>query len=381
MQRSLKKRASKGPADLKRMTPSERVAALVDEGVLDEDDAVLLDDRWAEALDGMAESVIGSFPVPLGVARHFVIDGVPRLVALATEERSVVAAASKGAKLALPNGFATRTAPRTNVRGHILFSRLPEAKAAFTRLLHAREEIADEMCRAFGPTDHGRGFRDLDFRLRESGDGDLVTITLSADSGEAMGANKITRMAERLAATAGGIVGVRHAAAICTNRDSGWHVAARAVWPARSLGDALIGRILDLQRWAEVDADRAVTHNKGIMNGVTAVCLATGQDTRAVEASAHSGAAADRYRPLTRYRKNDEGDLEGEMFLWLPIGTKGGATRHPMAAISRKIMRVANARELAAVCAAVGLAQNFAALRALADEGIPGSHERLAHKE
>jgi len=331
----------------------------------------------AELCDGLIENSVGTVPVPLGVATNFVINGRERLVAMATEERSVVAAASKGAKLCRPAGFSVEVS-RPLTFAQILYSGLESPKKTAADVEADAANILDELRRHDPLVKHGGGLVAIWTKITPSERGPLLIVELSMVACEAMGANIATRFAEMAATRLEPITGRRRTAAICDNRRSGWRVRAEAVWSGPGIDGGVIGGILDLQAWAEADVCRAVTHNKGVMNGVTAVALAAGQDTRAIEAANHAAAAGDgKYRPLTGYRREGTGGVRGEINLLLPIGVVGGATSLPLAAQCRRLMDADSAAELAEVIGAVGLAQNFAALRALADEGLPAGHRRL----
>jgi len=384
---------------LRGLDPRRRQDAIAAAGIIAAEDLSLFQENtlldWAEKYGSLIENAIGAVPVPLGLAGNFIVNGQDRLIAMATEERSVVAAASKAAKLCRPLGFSA-VCVRTGSVAQILYAGLEQPEAAAVaveeRLGLIRAEIRakhDTMAK------RGGGLREIWTRMIPGARGRLLLVELSLDPDEAMGANAVTRMAEKVAELLEPVIGRRRTAAICDNRRSGWRVRASAVWPNACFADGLAERILDLQAWAEGDPCRAVTHNKGIMNGVIAVALATGQDTRAIEAANHAHAVrAGDCRPLSAFGRDRNGDLWGKIDLLLPVGTVGGATGHPVAACCRRLMGVGaiedagadparrfglnNAGVLAQIIGAVGLAQNFAALRSLADEGLPAGHSRLA---
>lgn len=346
-----------------------------------------------DAAEKFIENAVGAFPVPLGVATNFIVNGKERLVAMATEERSVVAAASYAAKLCRDTGgFTVEVGPNVS-RGQILFVSASFADGVDDEIRILAGRTAAELDREEGPMrKHGGGLVNDGFgpgvlaRWLDGGDGrpHMLVIDFEMHVADAMGANVVTRFGEKLASRLESLLGVRRTAVICSNDLAYLHgapVRARATWPISADGERVADDVIRLQRWAEIDDFRAVTHNKGIMNGVSAVALATGQDVRAIEAAAHAAAthmtsAPHRYAPLTRYRRTREG-IEGTLELRVPLGTVGGATSHPTAAWYRKLMGVENVRDLAAIVGAVGLAQNFAALRSLADEGITEAHVRL----
>lgn len=326
------------------------------------------------------ENAIGHYPLHFCVAEHLVVNGAPRLVALATEEVSVVAGLCKAAKIGAASGGVTVTVSKRNtVRGQILFHHVlrPEYK------VHQIEEYGDGFIHAAHRTwdpmvKYGGGLRALHPKLVLDGSGrPTIAVTIEADTGEAMGANIITYMGDRLAEDMRKklIDAISHTT-ICSNHRSGWHAVAQGTWDIGDFG--VVARMMDNQALAEQDIDRAVTHNKGVMNGISGVATATGNDVRAVEACLHGQAASHGgIRPLTRLENRMSSVVRGTLEVTLPIGTVGGATNEPIARIARKIMGVTTARDLAGIVSAVGLTQNVAALRMLAKEGVMGSHRRL----
>ncbi|WP_267283920.1 hydroxymethylglutaryl-CoA reductase, degradative [Amycolatopsis thermoflava] len=336
----------------------------------------------AGAADHMIENVVGILGVPLGVATNFVVNGADVLVPMATEEASVVAAASNAAKIArVHGGFRTSsTAPIMQAQVQIVGVSDPEAGRV--RLLEARDELI-ELANAQDEklVEFGGGVRDVAVRLVHSRAGTYVVAHLQVDVRDAMGANAVNTMAEAVAARAGEIAGGRPLLRILTNKADLRLSRARAVFDAETLGGpAVVDDIVHAAALAEADPYRAATHNKGIMNGISAVVLATGNDTRAVEAGAHSHAVADsgRYTSLSRFEKDADGNVVGTLELPMPVGLVGGATRvHPVAQAAVALLGVRTAAELAEIITAVGLAQNFAAVRALATEGIQRGHMSL----
>ncbi|MYW93622.1 hydroxymethylglutaryl-CoA reductase, degradative [Amycolatopsis rubida] len=335
-----------------------------------------------ELADHLIENVVGVLGLPLGVATNFVVNGREVLVPMATEEASVVAAASNSAKLARVHGgfFASSTAPIMQAQVQIVGAADPEAGRI--RLLEAREELI-ELADAQDPrlVEAGGGVRDLSVRVVPSRAGTYVVAHLQVDVRDAMGANAVNTMAEAVAQRAGAIAGGRTLLRILTNKADLRLARARAVFDAETLGGAeVVDDIVHAAALAEADPYRAATHNKGIMNGISAVVLATGNDTRAVEAGAHSHAVspAGRYTSLSRFEKNGDGDVVGTLELPMPVGLVGGATKvHPVAQAAIALLGVTSAAELAEIIAAVGLAQNFGAVRALATEGIQRGHMSL----
>jgi hydroxymethylglutaryl-CoA reductase len=332
--------------------------------------------------DHMIENVVGVMGLPLGVATNFVVNGREVLVPMVTEEASVVAAASNSAKVArIHGGFTTSsTAPVMQAQVQIVDVRDPAAGRV--RILEARDELI-ALADAQDPRllEFGGGVRDISVRVVESRAGTYVVVPLHVDVQDAMGANAVNTMAEAVAARAGEIAGGRPLLRILTNKADLRLSRARAVFDAGALGGAaVVDDIVHAAALAEADPYRAATHNKGIMNGISAVVLATGNDTRAVEAGAHSHAVSEhgRYTSLSRFEKDADGNVVGTLELPMPVGLVGGATRiHPVAQAAIALLGVTTAAELAEVVVAVGLAQNFGAVRALATDGIQRGHMAL----
>ncbi len=339
-----------------------------------------------EIADGMIENVVGSYALPFAVAANFIVDGTDVIVPMVVEEPSVVAAASNAARMARPSGFATESSTPSMI-GQIQVTHIPDAEAGADRLRAAAPELV-ELARALVPrmAERGGGPTSLDARvLATSGiDGGVVVAHLHVDCRDAMGANMVNTLcegiADRVAAIAHGTVGLR----ILSNLTDGRTVTVRCSIPDDALaaegiaGPDVRRAIAAASRFAESDPYRAATHNKGIMNGVDAVLVATGQDWRAVEAGAHAYAArSGTYRPLAVWREAT-GALAGELVMPLAVGTVGGAvTVHPGAKVALAIAKITTAERLAALAAAAGLATNLAALRALATEGIQRGHMAL----
>ncbi len=325
--------------------------------------------------ENLSENVIGVMSIPLGVATNLIVDGLDVLVPMATEESSVIAAVCNGAKACRSTGGVVTDLDPPHMIAQIQLKNIPDLGAAIEALTQKTSEIKDR-CDALDPTlvGLGGGFQTLD--LRHVGN-DLV-VHLVVDVRDAMGANAVNTMAEALApsmeAWTGGTVGLK----ILSNLADRRLARAKAVWRASEIGADVVDGIIDAFQFADADPYRAATHNKGIMNGISAVALATGNDTRALEAGAHAFASRDGYGPISRYRKTPDGDLEGEIELPTAVGIIGGATKaHPTAQIALKIMEATTAARLASIICATGLVQNFSALRALATEGIQRGHMSL----
>jgi hydroxymethylglutaryl-CoA reductase len=332
--------------------------------------------------DAMIENAIGTLALPFGVALNFQINGRDYLVPMATEEPSVVAAASHAAKRIRAGGGFCAEVDRSVMAAQVEVHGVTDPAGAVARLRAASGElIAAADAAAPGLTERGGGATEIE--ARDLGEGFVVTH-IYVDCCDAMGANLLNTVAEtlgpRIAELCGGELGLRILSNYCDRRCA--RIRARVPLEAlgcdRVPGDAAARGIAAASRFAELDAYRAVTHNKGIMNGVVAVAIATGNDSRAVEAAAHAFAGrTGRYRPLATWRLEPEG-LAGELTIPLALGVVGGALRaHRGARLSLDLLGVRSSADLAAVAAAAGLATNLAALRALATEGIQRGHMAL----
>ena len=330
-----------------------------------------------------SENVVGLHSLPFAVATNFIVNGREVLVPMSIEEPSVVAAAGNGAKLCRDTGGFSANADPPVMIGQIQLVGLKDAAAAAGKLNAARAEAL----KAAGPfaaniASYGGGLRGFVARAIETKRGPMVIAEFHVDVRDSMGANTVNTILEgvapKIAEMAGGSVRLR----ILTNLAVLRLARATAIWRRETIGEEAIEGILDAWAFADADIFRAATHNKGIMNGIDAVAVATGNDWRAVEAGAHAYAAmGGGYRPLTRYRKLPNGDLQGEIELPLAVGTIGGAIRSlPTAQAALSILGAKSAGELACIMASAGLAQNFAALRALSGEGIQRGHMELHAK-
>ncbi len=329
----------------------------------------------------MIENVVGIVPIPLGIAVNFLINDRDYLIPMAIEEPSVVAAASHAAKLARPSGGFKASSTEPLMIGQIQIVRPHSPRDAEKHILGSKKELLD-IANEKDPmlVSKGGGAKDLRVRVLPSFTGTMVIAELLVDCRDAMGANVVNTMAESIAPMieklADGKANLRIISNLADKR-----VARASVRITKEAlgGEAVVDGIVDAYAFAAADPYRCATHNKGVMNGVTAVCLATGNDTRAIEAGAHAYAArTGHYSPLTRWSKDENGDLEGSIEIPVAVGIIGGITAvHPTAKICLKILAVKTARELGEVMAAVGLAQNLAALRALATEGIQHGHMSL----
>jgi len=339
--------------------------------------------------DRMIENVIGTFPLPYGLAPNFNIDGKEYVVPFAIEEPSVVAAASNGAKLS--SGFTT-SADEAIMIGQIQVVGVKNGAEAAKKIESKKKELL-EFLQTVDPVlvRFGGGPRDIKCFALKTTRGDMVDVHILVDVKDAMGANAINTMTEKVFPKIEEITGGKVVLRIISNLAVYRLARAKTTWTKESLtestkgevkGEDVVEGILNAYEYATATQFRATTHNKGIMNGIDAVVIATGNDFRAIEAGAHSFASYKRtYQPLTKYYKDKDGNLVGEIELPLALGLVGGATKvHPMAQLSLKILGVKTAQELARIIAAVGLSQNFAALRALSTEGIQRGHMRLHAK-
>jgi hydroxymethylglutaryl-CoA reductase len=337
--------------------------------------------------DRMIENVVGVYGLPLGIAVNFLVNGRDVLVPMAIEEPSVVAGASFMAKLAREEGGFTAEADEPEMIGQIQVLGDPDPASARGRILSRKAEIlaaADEVDPVIRGL--GGGARDLDVRILDAtAVGPMLVVHLVYDTRDAMGANAVNTAVERLAPLIESLTGGRAHLRILTNLADRRLARARCRIPSSALafegysGERVRDGIYEAWALAEADPYRAATHNKGIMNGVDAVVIATGNDWRAIEAGAHAYAArSGRYTSLSRWGVASDGALEGFLEMPLAVGTVGGATRvHPGARASLQLLGVRTARELAEIIVSVGLAQNLAALRALATEGIQHGHMGL----
>jgi len=334
-----------------------------------------------DVADRMIENVVGGITMPLGIAMNFKINGKDYLIPMALEEPSVVAGASKAAKIARVKGGFTVTNTGPVMIGQVQVVNVPDAAKGKTALLAKKAEILkkandqDPMLVSLGG-----GAKDLNVKVLSSITGPMVVVELIVNTGDAMGANAVNTMAEAVAPMVEEITGGETLLKIISNLADRRLVRASAVFDKEEMGgEDVVDRVVNAYAFADADPYRCATHNKGIMNGVVAVGIACGQDIRALEAGAHSYASrTGRYKPLTTWEKDKDGNLVGKLEMPMAVGLVGGAARtHPAAKAAIKILGVKTAIELAEVMGAVGLAQNFAALRALASEGIQKGHMKL----
>lgn len=389
-------------AGLYKLSPPERKQRLVEYAGLNQADLEALQDGLSvEQAEAMIENVVGYYALPLGLATNFIINGREVLIPMVVEEPSVVAGVSYAAKLARAGGGFRASSSEPLMIGQVQLLDVADLDEAAAKIMAAEAELL-AVANRHHPTIQklGGGAKAIECRpLRDSAIGPMLIIHLLVDCRDAMGANAVNTAVEAIAPLVERITAGRVNLRILSNLSDRRAARAECLLPIDQLArDGLSGRrvaqaIFEAWAFAEADPYRAATHNKGIMNGIDAVALATGNDWRAIEAGAHAYAARKgRYQSLSEWSpvKKDEAGLveisrdqpathlRGRLELPLSVGVVGGATRaHPTARVSLKILGQPNARELAEIMAAVGLAQNLAAIRALATEGIQQGHMRL----
>lgn len=367
-----------------RMSPQERRDTVAAFAGLDAAAVERLGDTGnldAGLADRLIENLVGTMNIPLGVATNMRVDGEDVLIPMATEESSVVAAVCNAGRQCYDTGGFTSSLSGTLMIAQIQAVGVSDPHAARLRILDRRDAIKT-ICDACDPIllGLGGGFRDVEVRVLETAGGTMLITHLIVDTRDAMGANAVNTMAEKLAPSVEEWTGGRVYLRILSNLADRRLARAHAVWHLDQIGgEAVRDGMIAAYQFAAADPYRAATHNKGIMNGVSAVVLATGNDTRAVEAGAHAFAArGGSYSSLTRFEVTADGHLSGSIELPMAVGLIGGATKlHPTAQTCLKILGVTSAERLARIIAAVGLAQNFSALKALATTGIQKGHMAL----
>ncbi len=362
------------------MSREERLDYIRKATGISDDIEVMLRPLPYEDANRMIENAIGIMSIPMGIATNFVINGRECMIPMAIEEPSVIAAVGKAAKIAKVNGGFIAEADNSLMIGQVQVVGLGNIKHAMTKILRNKNQLLATA------NSNSRSLTVVDLQVRQLRDkspnnmGNMLLVELVIDTKDAMGANAINTMCEAIAPYVAKITGGEVVLKILSNYTTQRMVRCKATFDKERLGGSqIVKRILYAYALAYSDAYRAVTHNKGIMNGIDAVALATGQDFRAIEAGAHAYAARDgTYRSLTSWRRTKEGDLAGEIELPLAVGVVGGIVNaHPTAKFALQILGIKSAKELAMVMAAVGLAQNLAAIRALSSEGIQAGHMKL----
>ncbi|MDR0372427.1 MAG: hydroxymethylglutaryl-CoA reductase, degradative [Nitrososphaerota archaeon] len=367
-----------------KLPPKERLALVAEFADLTSEEKQLLGQSSSlpvEVGDHMVENFIGVFPEPIGVAVNFQINCKDYLIPMATEEPSVIAAASYAAKMVRDGGGFHTTSTMPVMIGQIQVAKLKDANDAQINVLSAKDTLLkkaneqDPVLNSFGG-----GAKDLDAKIINTQLGPMLIVELYVDCRDAMGANAVNTMAEAIAPLIEDLTGGQVYLRIISNLATRRLAKAWCIVPKEALGgEAVVEGIAYASAFAAADPYRGATHNKGALNGIIAVILATGNDHRAIEAGAHAYAALNgKYTSLSKWTQNSNGDLEGVIELPMAVGLIGGAVKtHPIAKIAMKILGVKSANEFAEVLAAVGLAQNLGALRALASEGIQRGHMSL----
>ena len=363
----------------------ERVKIIKNYSDLNEEETKLFSSCLDKGIaDRMIENVLGTFELPLGIAVNFKINGKDYLIPMATEESSVVAAASNAAKIARINGgFKTKCTDPLMI-GQIQILHMRDVVAAAKKIMDKKKEILrlanaqDKVLVKFGG-----GAKDIEVRILDSPIGKMIVTHLIVDVRDAMGANAVNTMCEALAPMMEEITGGKVRLKILSNLADKRLAKATAVFDKEKMGgEKVVDAFLESYNLAAVDPYRAATHNKGIMNGIDSLIIATGNDFRAIEAGAHTYAAHNgQYTSLSKYYKDKDGNLVGELELPMAIGIIGGAGNiHPKAKLCKKILGIKTAKELAEIVVSLGLAQNFAAVFALSTVGIQKGHMSLHAK-
>ncbi|MER5174957.1 MAG: hydroxymethylglutaryl-CoA reductase, degradative [Candidatus Nitrosocosmicus sp.] len=340
-----------------------------------------------DEINKMIENAIGIFQIPLGIAHNFVINDKEYLIPMAIEEPSVIAAVSNAAKIAKETGGFKARANKSIMIGQIQLVSFNNNNTNIHNLIKTITENKFELIKLANTK--SKSVKCVDLRIRQLDDesinnlGPMLIIEIFVDTKDAMGANVVNTMCEVIAPKVESLTKGRVILKILSNYATKRMVRCKGVFPKALIGgDKVLKRILFSYAFAYSDVYRAVTHNKGIMNGIDSVAISTGQDFRAIEAGCHAYACKDgQYRSLTKWYENSDGDLVGEIEIPLAVGIIGGITNvHPLVKACIKILGITSSQELAMIIASVGLAQNFSAIRALSDEGIQKGHMKLHSK-
>jgi len=365
---------------LHEMSREERLDYIRKATRISDDIEVMLRPLPFENANRMIENAIGIMSIPMGIATNFVINSREYVIPMAIEEPSVIAAVSKAAKIAKVKGGFIAEANDSLMIGQVQVVGLGNIKHAMAKILRNKKQLLAIA------NSNSRSVTAVDLQVRQLRDkspnnmGNMLLVELVIDTKDAMGANAVNTMCEALAPSVAEITDGEVVVKILSNYSTRRLVRCKATFDKEQLGGSqIVKRILCAYALAYSDVYRAVTHNKGVMNGIDAVALAAGQDFRAIEAGAHAYAARDgTYRSITSWSRTKEGDLAGEIELPLAVGVVGGVVNtHPTAKFALQILSVKSAKDLAMVMAAVGLAQNLAAIRALSSEGIQAGHMKL----
>ena len=333
-----------------------------------------------EYANKMIENAIGTFSLPLGIATNFKINNVDYLVPMVIEEPSVIAAASKAAKIArVHGGFTAKVDGNISIgQIQVLDVNIQESISILNSNSNQIVELANSASKTLPKL--GKGAKEIQCKEIKTSTSSMLIVELMIDVGDAMGANVTNTMCETVAPLIEKLTGGKTLLRILSNYSTKRMVSVSATFDKDSVGgEQVVDDMISAYEFADNDVYRAVTHNKGVMNGTISVANATGQDSRAIEAAAHAYAShTGRYRSLTHWSKNNDGHLVGKFEIPLSVGIIGGVTNnHPIAKICTKILNLKNVQELSCVIASTGLAQNFAAMRALATEGIQKGHMKL----
>lgn len=366
-----------------KLSPEERLKEVTEFCNLTSEEQEILKDPDCldmDKADHMIENVIGRFALPLGVGLNFKINGKDYLIPMVSEEPSVVAAASNAAKIIRESGGFV-----TSNTGSVMIAQIQITDVAdpnFAKIvIEENKEKIKVLCNEKDPVlvKFGGGMEDLEVRIIDSIIGKMVIVHLKVNTLDAMGANAVNTMAEAVSPLLEELTGGKAFLRILSNLAIHRLARARVKIRKETIGEDIVDKIITAYAFAEADSFRAVTHNKGIMNGIIPVVLATGNDTRAIESGAHAYASiTGRYTSLTTWEKDKNGDLVGTIELPMAVGLVGGATKiHPTARVAVKMLGVKSAAELGEIIASVGLANNFAAIKALATEGIQRGHMSL----
>jgi hydroxymethylglutaryl-CoA reductase len=364
-------------------TREERLCILESFSNLSKEDILIIKNEGGinfEQANNMVENAIGTVSYPLGIATNFKINGNDYLIPMVIEEPSVIAAASKAAKIARKHGGFMMEADESYSIGQIQVVNV-DVKSVIPKVIAASDEIlflANSKSKTLSKM--GKGAKEISCKEIRTESGIMLVVEILIDVGDAMGANVTNTMCETVAPLIEKITGGRVILRILSNYSTKRLVRGKAIFDKEELGgEKIVDDIIWAYEFAANDPYRAVTHNKGIMNGIIAVANSTGQDTRAIEAAAHAYASrSGKYTSLTKWKKDSKGNLVGEIELPMSVGTVGGIINiHQMMKICVKILGVKSAKELACIIGAAGLAQNFSAIRALASEGIQKGHMKL----
>ena len=333
-----------------------------------------------EYANKMIENAIGTFSLPLGIATNFKINNVDYLVPMVIEEPSVIAAASKAAKIArVHGGFTAKVDGNISIgQIQVLDVNIQESISILNSNSNQIIELANSSSKTLPKL--GKGAKEIQCKEIKTSTSSMLIVELMIDVGDAMGANVTNTMCETVAPLIEKLTGGKTLLRILSNYSTKRMVSVSATFDKDSVGgEQVVDDIISAYEFADNDVYRAVTHNKGVMNGTISVANATGQDSRAIEAAAHAYAShTGRYRSLTHWSKNNNGHLIGKFEIPLSVGIVGGVTNnHPIAKICTKILNLKNVQELSCIIASTGLAQNFAAMHALATEGIQKGHMKL----